>query len=74
MKHRDVDFWLTVAWAVFTPIAFVTALTSVLAFVSFLSLYAIVVGHWSSHRAAQAARETVEAMKADPDIPTKETS
>ena len=67
---RGADFWLAVAWAVFTPIAFAVRLTNVLAFVSFISLYAIVVGHWSAYQAHRAPIDVVEAVVADPRIPT----
>ena len=52
------------------PLAFATRLTNALAFVSFISLYALVVGHWSAYQAHRAPVDVVEAVVADPRIKT----
>lgn len=50
---RSFHGWMTVAWfLVSLPLAYLYG--SSVVFVTFLSLYAIVTGHWSSWQAARA--------------------
>lgn len=54
---RRVNGWLTVFWIAMIPISISLGLLSSVAYVSALSLWALVSGHWS---AWQAARVEVE--------------
>jgi hypothetical protein len=63
---RRVNGWLTVFWIVMIPISlFMHWLTSVV-FVSALSLWALVSGHWSAWQAARVeVNQDLEARKRD---------
>jgi len=54
---RRVNGWLTVFWILMIPVSIMFGLLSSVAYVSALSLWALVSGHWS---AWQAARVEVE--------------
>ena len=56
---RRVNGWFTIFWIVMIPISVFFGLLSSVAFVSALSLWALVSGHWS---AWQAARVEVEQL------------
>lgn len=56
---RRVNGWLTIFWIVMIPVSIGLGLLSSVAYVSALSLWALVSGHWS---AWQAARVEVEQM------------
>jgi len=56
---RRVNGWMTVFWIVMIPLSIVFGLLSSVAYVSALSLWALVSGHWS---AWQASRVEVEQM------------
>lgn len=63
---RKFHGWATVIWFLLSfPLAY--KFGSSVIFVTFLSLYAIVTGHWSSW---QAARVEVKQDVLDPDTPT----
>ncbi len=57
---RRLNGWLTIFWIVMIPIAFVLHWLESVTFVSALSLWALVSGHWS---AWQAARVEVKQEK-----------
>jgi uncharacterized membrane protein len=57
---RRVNGWLTVFWVVMIPISFSMHWLSSVVYVSALSLWALVAGHWSSW---QAARVEVEQRR-----------
>ncbi len=57
---RSVNGWLTLFWIAMIPISVVTGWISSVQYVSALSLWALVSGHWS---AWQAARVEVEQQK-----------
>ena len=57
---RSVNGWLTIFWIGMIPISIVTGWVSSVQYVSALSLWALVSGHWS---AWQAARVEVEQQK-----------
>lgn len=59
---RTLNGWLAVFWIVMVPIAFITGWLESVTFVSALSLWALVSGHWS---AWQAARTEVEQQKVE---------
>jgi hypothetical protein len=56
---RRVNGWLTIFWILMIPFSIMMGLLSSVAYVSTLSLWALVSGHWS---AWQAARVEVEQM------------
>jgi hypothetical protein len=62
---RRVNGWLTVFWIAMIPVSYVTHWLSSVVYVSALSLWALVAGHWSSW---QAARVEVEQDKEAKDL------
>lgn len=50
---RKVNGWLTVFWTLMIPVAIFTGLIYSLPFISALSLWALVSGHWSAWQAAR---------------------
>ena len=56
---RRVNGWFTIFWIVMIPISVVAGFLSSVSYVSALSLWALVSGHWS---AWQASRVEVEQM------------
>lgn len=56
---RRLNGWLTVGWICMIPVSIMLGLLSSVAYVSALSLWALVSGHWS---AWQAARVEVQQM------------
>lgn len=59
---RKVNGWLTIFWIFMIPVSVFTGLISSVEYVSALSLWALVSGHWS---AWQAARVEVKQDIAD---------
>ncbi len=57
---RRINGWLTIFWIVMIPISLITGWVSSVEYVSALSLWALVSGHWS---AWQAARVEVEQQR-----------
>jgi hypothetical protein len=57
---RRVNGWFTIFWIIMIPVALVTGWLKSVVFVSALSLWALVSGHWS---AWQAARVEVEQQR-----------
>ena len=51
---RRVHGWLTVAWAVMVPVSVATGLRQSVPYLVGLSVYALMVGHFSSWQAARA--------------------
>jgi hypothetical protein len=68
---RKVNGWLTIFWIVMIPISILTGWISSVAYVSALSLWALVAGHWSSWQAArvevQQQREQQEREENPPE-------
>lgn len=50
---RRVNGWLAVFWTLIIPVAFFTGWIKSVVFVSALSLWALVSGHWSAWQAAR---------------------
>ena len=50
---RKVNGWLTIFWIVMIPVSVFTGLISSVEYVSALSLWALVSGHWSAWQAAR---------------------
>jgi hypothetical protein len=63
---RRVNGWLTVFWLVMIPVSIVTHWVTSVVYVSALSLWALVSGHWS---AWQAARVEVAQKQAEARLP-----
>jgi hypothetical protein len=66
---RRVNGWLTIFWVAMIPIAYEAGWLTSVTFVSALSLWALVSGHWSAWQAARvevAQQEQVEAEAEDP--------
>lgn len=50
---RRVNGWLTIFWIVMIPVAYFSGWLESVVFVSALSLWALVSGHWSAWQAAR---------------------
>jgi hypothetical protein len=59
---RRVNGWLTIFWIAMIPVSIFTGWVTSVAYVSALSLWALVSGHWSAWQAArvEVAQEGVE--------------
>ena len=64
---RSVNGWLTIFWVAMIPVSILTHWVSSVQYVSALSLWALVSGHWSAWQAARVeveqqheARELIE--------------
>ncbi len=66
---RRVNGWLTVLWIAMIPISYQIGWLNSVAYVSALSLWALVSGHWSAWQAARvevAQRKQTEELLANP--------
>jgi len=66
---RRVNGWLTVFWLVMIPISYSMHWLSSVTYVSALSLWALVAGHWSSWQAARvevAQEREIQRQQDDP--------
>jgi hypothetical protein len=50
---RTLNGWLTIFWIVMIPISIATGWVNSVVYVSALSLWALVSGHWSAYQAAR---------------------
>ena len=68
---RRVNGWLTIAWLVMIPVSLETGWVKSVTYVSALSLWALVSGHWSAWQAARVeVNQAVEAeARAEEDLP-----
>ena len=63
---RRVNGWLTLVWIAMIPVSFACGWLSSVTYVSALSLWALVSGHWSAWQAARVeVRQQLEAEKAE---------
>jgi uncharacterized membrane protein len=66
---RRVNGWLTVLWVAMIPVSLATGWVSSVVYVSALSLWALVSGHWSAWQAARVevnqAREQERRARED---------
>jgi hypothetical protein len=61
---RRVNGWLTIGWIVMIPLSFATGWVKSVAYVSALSLWALVSGHWAAWQAARVeVNQELEAKK-----------
>jgi hypothetical protein len=66
---RRVNGWLTIAWLVMIPVSLATGWVKSVVYVSALSLWALVSGHWSAWQAARVEvvqQRELERAKAEP--------
>jgi hypothetical protein len=68
---RRVNGWLTVFWLGMIPLSLATGWVKSVVYVSALSLWALVSGHWSAWQAARVEVNQATEMQAreDEDIP-----
>lgn len=62
---RRINGWLTVLWTVMIPLAYFMGWLESVVFVSALSLWALVSGHWSAWQAARVEVEQQREEKKD---------
>lgn len=60
---RRINGWLTIFWIVVIPVSFITGLVQSTIFVSALSLWALVSGHWSAWQAARVEVKQDQAQE-----------
>ncbi len=58
--HAKLHLWLTIGWAGMTPVSYLTGWLNSVAFVSLLSLWALVVSHWAAYEAARDTTPRVD--------------
>ena len=70
---RKVNGWLTILWIIMIPVSYSMHWLSSVTYVSALSLWALVSGHWSAWQAARVeVNQDIEAKKRlKEDIPTE---
>lgn len=70
---RKVNGWLTIFWIAMIPISLVTHWVDSVVYVSALSLWALVSGHWSAWQAArvEVKQEEEAHLRAKEDIPSE---
>ena len=68
---RRMNGWLTIVWIVMIPVSFATGWVKSVAYVSALSLWALVSGHWAAWQAArvEVAQKQDEDRHAAEDVP-----
>jgi len=71
---RRLNGWLTVFWVVMIPISIVMGWLSSVAYVSALSLWALVSGHWAAWQAARVEVKQEDDSKHDHGQETKKPS
>jgi hypothetical protein len=66
---RKVNGWLTMFWLAMIPVSLVTGWVKSVVYVSALSLWALVSGHWSAWQAARvevAQKKELERQEVEP--------
>jgi hypothetical protein len=70
---RRVNGWLTIVWILMIPASLATGWVKSVVFVSALSLWALVAGHWSAWQAARVeVKQEEEAAKREEEDAPKE--
>jgi hypothetical protein len=69
---RRVNGWLTIFWVAMIPIAYEAGWLTSVTFVSALSLWALVSGHWSAWQAARVEVAQREEEKAEAEHPVEQ--
>ncbi len=63
---RRVNGWLTIFWIAMIPVSILTGWISEVVYVSVLSLWALVSGHWSAWQAARVeVAQQIEIQRAE---------
>lgn len=60
---RRVNGWLAIVWVLMIPVSYVMGWLSSVTYVSALSLWALVSGHWSAWQAARVEVKQDEAAE-----------
>ena len=70
---RRFHGWLTIGWLVMIPVAFTTGLVNLVAFVSGISLWALVGQHWGAWQSVrvEVAQSIEVARVAEEDLATE---
>lgn len=67
-----VNGWLTIFWVLMIPVSVFTGLINSVAYVSALSLWALVSGHWAAWQAAHVeVKQAQEEERRDDDAPQR---
>ncbi len=69
---RRVNGWLTMFWIVMIPVSFAMHWLSSVVYVSALSLWALVAGHWSSWQAARVEVAQEKELKKQQENPIED--
>jgi hypothetical protein len=69
---RRVNGWLTVFWLVMIPVSYSLGWLNSVVYVSALSLWALVAGHWSSWQAARVEVAQQQEVQRQHDEPMEE--
>ena len=69
---RRLNGWLAIFWIAMIPISYETGWLSSVTYVSALSLWALVSGHWSTWQAARVEVTQQQEMQAQADKPIEE--
>ena len=69
---RRVNGWLTIFWVVMIPVSYSLGWLNSVVYVSALSLWALVSGHWAAWQAARVeVKQELEAEKRDRETPVE---
>jgi hypothetical protein len=68
---RRVNGWLTIFWIVMIPVSLVTHWVTSVVYVSALSLWALVSGHWSAWQAARVEVAQKAEAEHEADVATE---
>lgn len=69
---RRVNGWLTIVWILMIPVSVMTGWVHSVTYISALSLWALVSGHWSAWQAARVEVEQQREVKEKEEHPTEE--
>ncbi|MFM2077669.1 MAG: hypothetical protein RJA49_1559 [Actinomycetota bacterium] len=69
---RRVNGWLTIAWILMIPVSVITGWVHSVTYISALSLWALVSGHWSAWQAARVEVEQQREVEEMDEHPTEE--
>jgi hypothetical protein len=68
---RRVNGWFVVFWIVMLPVSMILGWLNSVVYVSALSLWALVSGHWSAWQAARVEVEQQRALEAEHERPVE---
>lgn len=69
---RRINGWLTILWIVMIPVSIAVGWIHSVAYVSALSLWALVSGHWSAWQAARVEVEQQRQLREQLENPPEE--